>query len=159
MIHCRPCSTLTSSTSYHGRLGVAVLIQGAAAASAEELSASRSSSDRVGRTELADKLTVATRTGSAHQANCCDGLDVGGVSAGPHGVSSIKLAILEKIVEMLSEKGGKMAPNATTMKPTSRAYSIRSCPRVSRQIRKRYRHIHIRFIVIHPTLSSFASAS
>lgn len=45
--------------------------------------------------------------------------------------------IFEKIVLMLSATFGIIAPAATATKPAMSAYSMRSCPRVSFQIRSR----------------------
>ena len=58
------------------------------------------------------------------------------------------LAMLLKIVLMLVATLGMMAPAATATKPAIKAYSIRSCPRVSFQILRTNNLQLIRFIFL-----------
>jgi len=66
-------------------------------------------------------------------------------------------ATLLNIVLMLAETPGMIAPAATATKPAIRAYSIRSCPRLSAHNFAKVKIARILFIVI-PPLKSLAEA-
>src|SRR5689334_9354147 len=60
----------------------------------------------------------------------------------------------EKIVLMLLATFGMIAPAATATKPAIRAYSMRSCPRVSFQIRSLNKN-RFRFFTTTPLLNNY----